>query len=277
MLSSVFGNLLKLRLFFSSLLLLLCSGLAEAQTLADIDQISIVYINSYYGGQSVTLFQKLITQEQDEFIANTEQILEPELIQKLLDAMTDVTRSGGSKSCSFMFEITDFDVHYEIEITYKNGKKTYSHSDCGLPWDVIVNGEAYVQYNGKILEVYNQLLSRLDSEYDGNFTAKDFYGATFYMEFGNFPDLYPTVNKTAFSELNSYQEILNDSELFSEYTRGNKDAIVDLYCKFETFNPNCENMTGLVEVTSQYNVIRKLEVDFEGDKVVRIKDYLEDR
>jgi hypothetical protein len=266
-------NLVTVRLLFSSLILLLSSTLVAAQTLADVDQIGIVYINSYLGRQSVTLFQKLIIQEQYGFIANTQQMIDPELIQKLLDAITDVKRSGGSKLCSF--DIPDFTIDYEVEVTYKNGERTYLHSYCGLPWDVIVDGEAYVQYNGKILEAYNQLLSKLDSKYNGDLSAKDFYGETFYMEFGDFPDFFPMVKKTDFSELNGYQEILNDSELFAQYARGNKNTIVDLYCKFEESNLNCENITVLVEVTSQYNVIRKLEVDFEGDKIVWIRDYLE--
>jgi hypothetical protein len=277
----VFRDSLKLRWLFSSLILLLSSNLLTAQTLADVDQISIVYINSYYGGKSVTLFQKLITQEQGRFIANTKQVIEPRLIQNLLDAIADVKESGDSKSCAFY--IDDISTDYEIEITYEDNRHTYLHSDCGLPWNVIINDHPYVQYNGKILEAYNQLLSTLDKEYNGSFTAKDFYGEIFYIDNSEiedgyyFPDFYPPVNKTDFSELTAYQKILNGSKLFARRSEGGRSTIVSLYCRFEENNQNCDNITGVVEITTPYNTVHKLEVDFGGDKVIGVRDYLEER
>jgi len=193
-------------------------------------------------------------------------------VKGLGSSLINLRRSGGLKSC---INHTDDYPYFRIEIAYENGSKAvlYSASNCAdnIPWNVVHDGELYVQYTGEIPTALHDLLSSFVDDLDDwrPVVASFVWGGSSFPIVGY--ELPDEVKETDFSERDLYLEVLIESDLFRPFLSEFEVSDLQLYCSLQAGNRDCSGIDGIVTLNStDGEIIYSTSVKYAGQEVIEL-------
>jgi hypothetical protein len=245
-------------------------GLPAAVDPAGVRAVTIVY--EYSGFHENHLRYRLARDAGRTFRGAAGQALDEREVAALLAAVTDLHPSDGEKECT---AITDWYPQFRVELTGAREVVLETRSNCagGAPWSVVVDGDLFIQYDGKLGPVVRDTLSRIDPQH--------------WEKFPDTPEAFTVVSQGRFRITGSsgfvpkgtrraappaeeaYARSLQASDVFRKSVSGSKVEDLDLSCDLSV-DAQCGHLSG--EVTLERGgLVLRVPVTFADGTLERLE------
>ncbi len=240
-------------------------------TLDEVRTISVDY--RFTGFHNNHLAYRLDRGEGGRFRTSSGREVDERAVAALVAAVTDLHPSDGIKECT---RITDWYPQFRVVLTGAREVTLETRSNCAgyAPWSVVVGGDLFIQYDGKLGPAIGYLLARIDPAHFGASAPPDVPEAFTVVGNGEFslsswtsvPD---GVRRAAPPHDRIYAGYLEQSPLFRAFFPGQKVASIALTCEL-SHNPDCERVIGEASAAWGSGFELSFPMAFDGATVTRV-------
>jgi hypothetical protein len=189
-----------------------------------------------------------------------------------IEAITDLHPSDGFKECT---AITDWYPQFRVVLSGAREVIVESRSNCPgyAPWSVIVDGDLFIQYDGKLGPPLTHLLSRIDPQH--------------WSAMPDLPEAYTVIGNGSFALTGVWHHLpegarraaplpevvyrarLERSAAYRARFAGEELLDLDLDCNLAK-NPQCDRVGGRAIASWGPSYSIGFAVDFDGDEVTHL-------